>query len=58
MGIYDSPKPARHTLELAKRREAETGKAQYVVRAGDIFIIEERMPMLGLWYTADGVRHG
>ena len=48
----------RHTLELARKREAETGKPQYLVRQGELYVITDRMPMIGEWWTTDGIRHG
>jgi hypothetical protein len=45
-------------MDLARRAEAQTGRPQYVVKAGALWIITERMPLLGTWYTSDGVRHG
>lgn len=50
--------PPKHTINLAKRREEKTGKRQHIIRVGNLFVIEERMPLIGEWYTSDGVRHG
>lgn len=51
--------PPEHTLALARHREQEKGVPQYIVRIGEIYIIQERMPMIALeWWTPDGLRHG
>ena len=51
-------RPPQHTFDLAKQREEERGCPQYVVRSGDIYVVTERMPMVGEWYTTDQLRHG
>ena len=54
-------RPPQHTMELAQRIERETGRPRYLVRNvpnGGLFVIQERMPMMGEWFTSDGIRHG
>ena len=53
-------KPAAHTLAMAVRLESADQQKRFVVRNGDMFVVETRMPMMGgiEWYTSDGVRHG
>lgn len=54
--IYELRKPA---LECAKLTERETGKPHYVVRCfPDVYEVTDRMPLLGTWWTSDGIRHG
>ena len=38
--------------------EAATGKPMYIVKSDCGYIILDRMPMMGEWYTSDGIRHG
>lgn len=51
-------RPPKHTFALARKREEETGKPQYLVRIGSLYEILERMPLLGEWWTTDEIRHG
>ncbi len=48
-------------IAQAKATEASTDEApQYVVWSvpDDDWIIQDKMPMGGEWYTSDGIRHG
>lgn len=46
-------------IDEARKIETDTGKPQYVIVCFDgEIVIEDSMPMLGEWYTADGIRHG
>lgn len=54
--IYASRRPA---MTQAKRRQTRTGRPHYVVRgATGCYAITDRMPLLGMWWTTDGMRHG
>ena len=47
-------------LKKAQRHEKETGRPHYVVHTeGNVAnaTVTDRMPMLGTWYTSDGIRH-
>ena len=49
-------------LCAARVYQSGTGEPHYVVRTDDWltsgWTVTRRMPMLGVWYTSDGVRHG
>ena len=47
-------------LDKAKEMEAVTGQPHYVIKFYDCdsFDVTSRMPMLGEWYTSDGLQHG
>lgn len=46
-------------MELAKKRERETGKPQYIVRVGELFTIIDTFPLCCHdWWTTDGIQHG
>ena len=60
-----TPPPPQRTLELARQREAETGKPHYLVRpripggSPVIYTITDRIPLCCAdWFTTDGVQHG
>lgn len=51
----------KSAIAQAKATEATTDKGpQYVVWCvpDDDWVIQSAMPMLGEWYTSDGIRHG
>ena len=47
-------------LEIAKQLEKETGTAKYVYYSPfyKSYYVDERMPLIGEWYTSDGIQHG
>ena len=45
-------------LLAAKVNEQRTGKRHYVERSIGCWVVTTRMPLLGEWYDADGIRHG
>ena len=49
----------KRALELAARCEHRTGGPAYVVvtHTGNLEITS-RMPLLGEWYSSDGIKHG
>ena len=54
------PPPPPQMLEEARALQERDGKPRYVVRSivPPEWVIEDRMPLLGEWYTSDGIRHG
>lgn len=50
--------PPQHTLNLAQRLEARGGRPWYAVRVGGLFVLQRRMPLIGEWWSSDGIRHG
>ena len=43
----------------AARKEAQTRRTHYVMHCtSGGWLVTERMPLLGEWYTSDGIRHG
>ncbi len=42
----------------ARTAERRTGDRHYAVRTRAGWIVDTRMPLLGEWYDADGIRHG
>lgn len=45
-------------LSQAWALERRTGTPRYVVKTVDGYEVTDRMPLLGTWWTADGIRHG
>jgi hypothetical protein len=49
----------RPALTQAKRLETRTGRPHYVSRIfPDGYTVTDRMPLVGTWWSSDGVRHG
>ena len=50
-------------IEMAALCERDIGRPCYVVRdvtdpVGHCWAVTDKMPLLGEWYSADGIRHG
>lgn len=46
-------------LANARRAERETDRAHYVVQWHDgRFSVTDRMPIIGVWFDSDGIKHG
>lgn len=55
----------RSAIHEAKHRERTNHKPHYIVRCVvntkphiAIYNVTSRMPLLGEWYTSDGIQHG
>ena len=46
-------------LAEAKLLERETGAPHYVVRCHDrTYVVTPRAPLIGAWWSSDGIKHG
>ena len=55
--MIDSEK-LHQKLAEARDKEAETGERFYVLISIDGPIVVDTMPLFGIWFDADGIRHG
>ena len=56
MVLYAIKMDAMHD---AQAREKQTGQPHYVARwASGEWEVTDRMPLMGEWYSTDGIRHG
>lgn len=54
--IYPTRPPA---ITQAKRLETRKGRPHYVtIGLWGVYTITDQLPLLGMWWTTDGVRHG
>jgi len=58
--LANTTRPPKHTFELARKHESQDNRPRYLVRDGlsGLFLIVERMPAFGEWYTSDEIQHG
>ncbi len=55
-GIYDTTTTA--LIEARSRERLDPPVERYVVKVPEGYVIVDKMPFLGEWWSSDGVKHG